>query len=142
MWPTLAHHVGPLAFGFPAEKGEIISFQPYGGEHNAEESGRSRLILASGLGCGSVGLYKAWVALSKTTEQQSPLPSPSLCLMCDLGGIHQISLSLRLPTIKWRSHVKPGELRSTAGDMDGDLVSPGEFYGLSRTNKISAKHPT
>lgn len=75
-------------------------------------------------------------------KQQSPLPSPSLCLMCDLEGNHQISLSLRLPTIKWRCHVKPGELRSTAGDMDGDLVSPGEFYGLSRTNRISAKHPT
>lgn len=90
-----------------------------------------------------------WVCLRLGTptpepqnKQQSPLPSPSLCLMCDLEGNHRIPLSLRLPTIKWRSHVKLGELWSTAGDMDGDLVSPGEFYGLSRTNKISAKHPT
>lgn len=69
VWSTLTHHVGPLAFGFPAEKGEIISFQPSGGECNTEESGRSRFILASGLGCDSVSLYKAWDAFSGTTKQ-------------------------------------------------------------------------
>lgn len=75
MWPTLTHHVGPLAFGFPAEKGEIISFHFYGGEHNAEESGKSRFFMASGLGCGSVGLFKAWDAYSGTTKQTTKPPA-------------------------------------------------------------------
>lgn len=51
------------------------------------------------------------------TNNKAPLPNPSLCLMCDLEGNHQLSLSLRLPTMKWRSHVKLGELWSTARDM-------------------------
>lgn len=50
VWPTPTHYMGPLAFGFPSEKGKINLFSLVVESRGMKEAGRSKFFPSLGAG--------------------------------------------------------------------------------------------